>query len=227
MTTDSTATPPSDPAAPSRPFGALPLRNWRWFLVRGLLMIAFGVVALFVPGLTLFAFAAVFAGFSFIDGVAGLISGVRGARRHEPRWWTLVLAGLAGIAVGVLFAIWPLLSTALYATVALTLIAGWAVAAGLLQLVAAVRLRREIQGEWLLGLVGVLTMALGLWLLALLWIDPLPTLLSVGWLIGLWAILAGVSLVALALRLRGKQVRAGRVPRTAPTASSRPPRPRR
>jgi uncharacterized membrane protein HdeD (DUF308 family) len=178
------------------------MHNWNWFLVRGLVMIAFGVVALFVPGLTLFAFAAVFATFSFVDGIASLISGLRGAGKHAPRWGVLVLSGLSGIAVGVLFAIWPLLSTAVYATVAVALIATWAIVSGALQIVAAVRLRREIKGEWLLGLVGLLTFLLGLWLLFEVWTAPLLTVLSVGWLIGLWAIIAGVSLMALAMRLR-------------------------
>lgn len=212
MPTYSTAAPPSPTgstatASAQAQFTALPLHNWQWFLVRGLLMIAFGVVALFVPGLTLFAFAAVFAAFSFVDGVASVISGLRGAGKHEPRWGALVLTGIAGIAVGVLFAVWPLLSTAVYATFAIALIAGWAIAAGLLQLVAAVRLRRQIEGEWLLGLVGVLTAALGVWLLVLLWIAVLPTLLSVGWIIGVWAILAGASLVTLSLRLRRQGVK--------------------
>jgi uncharacterized membrane protein HdeD (DUF308 family) len=180
----------------------LPLHNWHWFLIRGLVMMGFGIIALFVPGLTLFAFAAVFAIFSFVDGVAGLISGLRGARRHAPRWGVLILSGLSGIAVGVLFAIWPLLSAALYATMIVALIAAWAIVSGALQIVAAIRLRREIKGEWLLGLVGLLTLLLGLWLLARVWLAPLLTVLSVGWLIGLWAIIAGASLMALAMRLR-------------------------
>jgi uncharacterized membrane protein HdeD (DUF308 family) len=171
--------------------------------------------------LTLFAFAAVFATFSFVDGIASLISGLRGAGRHAPRWGVLVVSGLAGIAVGVLFAIWPLLSTAVYATVAVALIAAWAIASGALQIAAAIRLRREIKGEWLLGLVGLLTLLLGLWLLVQVWLAPLLTVLSVGWLIGLWAIIAGASLMALAMRLRLQ----GPEPSPQPTHEPNAPQP--
>lgn len=185
----------------------LPAHNWTWFLLRGLLALALGVIALFVPHLTLIAFTAVFAAFSFVDGIGSLVSGVRGAGEHAPHWVSLVVSGLAGIAIGVLFVVWPLLSTAVYAALVVALIAGWAIVTGALQLLAAIRLRREIEGEWLLGLIGLVTLALGIWLMAELWREPLLTLLTVGWVIGFWAIIAGVALIALSLRLRGHSIR--------------------
>jgi uncharacterized membrane protein HdeD (DUF308 family) len=181
----------------------LPAHNWSWFLVRGLLMLAFGAISLLSPGLTLVAFTAVFAAFSFVDGVAALVSGLRGAGAHAPRWLSLVLAGLVGMAIGVVFVVWPLFSTAVYAAIVVAGIAGWAIVTGVLQVIAAIRLREAIEGEWLLGLVGLLTVVLGVWLLVQVWNEPLVTLLSVGWLIAFWAIAAGIALIVLALRLRG------------------------
>ena len=84
--------------------------SWRADTVR--LGIALGAVALFYPGLTLYAFALVFAAFSFVDGIFALIAGVRGASHHTQRWGALVLSGIVGIAVGVIFVLWPLLATA-------------------------------------------------------------------------------------------------------------------
>jgi uncharacterized membrane protein HdeD (DUF308 family) len=186
---------------------SLPAHNWSWFLVRGLLMLALGVIALFAPGLTLVAFAAVFAVFSLFDGILAVIIGIRGANNHAPHWLSLVFAGLFGIAVGLAFIAWPLFITAVYAALVLGLISGWAIVTGTLQLSAAVRLHREIEGEWLLGLIGLLTLVLGIALLVQLWREPLVTLVSVAWLIGIWAIVAGISLTVLALRLRSRAQR--------------------
>lgn len=184
------------------PFGSVPRYNWGWFAVRGVLAILLGSLSLLAPGLTLFAFALVFAAYSMIDGIFQLISGVRGARHKEDRWWALVIAGLAGIAVGVLFVIWPLLSTLAYAVFLVTIIGVWGIVSGVSQLAAAVRLRREIEGEWLLGLSGAATAGLGAILLVLALANPGLTVLSVGWLIGLWALVTGILLLILAARLK-------------------------
>ncbi|MBW8785739.1 MAG: DUF308 domain-containing protein [Novosphingobium sp.] len=183
----------------------LPRHNWNWFLVRGLLMIAFGIVTLVIPGATLLVFTMIFAAFSFADGIVTLIAGIRGARHHTERWGAFVLSGIAGIAVGVVFFLWPLLSTIVYATVIVAIIAAWAFIVGAMELSAAIRLRREIAGEWLLGLVGVASMVLALWLIYLLFVTPALTLLSVAWLIGFYAIVAGIALIVLAFRLRKRK----------------------
>ena len=180
----------------------LPARNWGWFALRGVLLLVLGVLSLAFPGPALFAFALVFAIYCFVDGVFALASGVRGARRKEERWWALILAGVLGIAVGVAFVLFPGLGTLAYALTAIALIAGWAVASGVLQIVAAWRLRRAIEGEWLLIASGALTVLLGVGLILLLMVAPTPTLLSVAWMIGVWALIAGVALLVLAFRLR-------------------------
>ena len=180
----------------------LPAHNWSWFALRGVLLLVLGAMSLLFPFSALFAFAAVFAAFCFADGIFALVSGLRGAGRHQERWWTLVISGLLGIAVGVVFFLFPLLGTLTYAVLMVSLIAVWAVTSGVLQIGAAWRLRRAIEGEWLLILVGALTVLLGLCLVAMLFAAPGPTLLSLSWLIGVWALIGGVAMLVLAFRLR-------------------------
>ena len=107
--------------------------------------------------------------------------------------------------MGVVFFIWPLLATATYAFLLVVLVAFWAFVTGAFEISAAIRLRKTIQGELLLGLAGVLSILLALALIALLVSSPIPTLLSVGWLIGIYLLASGTALLALAFRLKHRQ----------------------
>jgi Uncharacterized conserved protein len=196
--TDTTAT---DPAGGWDLF-RLPGHNAGWFLFRGLLAIAFGIIALFLPGTAVLAAAMLFAAFVFIDGIFSLISGIRGARHHTERWGSLVFSGVIGIAVGVLFVIWPLMSAYAYAFVLVLCMAAFYLGTGVGQISAAIRLRRQIDGEWLLGLLGVTAVLVGLALIYILLTNPAVTVLAVAWLIGFHALLTGAMLVALWFRLR-------------------------
>lgn len=180
----------------------LPRRNWKWFLLRGIVALALGIAAMLFPGFTLLTFAMLFAAFSFADGVLSLIAGIRGARDKAERWGALVFSGLIGILIGVVFFVWPLLATATYAFLLIVLIAFWAFVTGVLEIAAAIRLRKAIEGEVLLGLAGVLSVLLAVALIAMLVAWPATTLLSVGWLIGAYMLASGIALVVLALRLR-------------------------
>ena len=195
------AAPPRDANAES-PANFLPAHNWGWFMFRGVLALILGILAILFPFSALVVFALVFAAFAFADGVMSLISGIRGATRKEHRWGALIFSGLVGIAVGVLYVIWPLLSTISYALVTLALLAAWAVLNGVFQVGAAIRLRKQITGEWLLGLSGLLSLLLGLAILAITMLVPGASILSVAWVIGAYALLAGITLIVLALRLR-------------------------
>ena len=145
----------------ARPADHLPHRNWGWFLARGILLVLLGIFALFAPGFALFVFALVFAAFSFADGVMTLVCGIRGATHRAQRWGGLVFSGIVGILIGVLFVLFPMVSTFTYALLVIWLVAAWAVVTGVLELTAAIRLRRAIRGEWLLALSGVLSVLLG------------------------------------------------------------------
>jgi uncharacterized membrane protein HdeD (DUF308 family) len=201
MATKTTAE--SDPGENFAQSLVLPARNWGWLVVRGVLALALGVAAILFPLGALYAFTLLFAAFAFVDGIASLVAGVRGARAGE-RWGALVFRGIVGIAVGVLFVLMPMISTLSYAYVTIAMLAAWSVIAGLLEIQAAVRLRKEIEGEWLLGLSGAVTVLLGIAIIVLVMPNPAATLLSAAWLIAIFAIISGLVLVAQGLRLRGK-----------------------
>jgi uncharacterized membrane protein HdeD (DUF308 family) len=154
------------------------------------------------PGPALVAFATVFAGFCLADGVLSVASGVRGARDKRERWGGLLLSGMAGIVVGTMFVLFPVLATFTFALTAVILIAVWAVITGAFEISAAIRLRKEMEGEWLLALSGALSVLLGLAIAVMVVVTPGISALSVVWLIGAYALVAGTALIVLAFRLR-------------------------
>jgi uncharacterized membrane protein HdeD (DUF308 family) len=180
----------------------LPKINWGWLLGRGVLAILLGIVAFLFPLSALFAFTMVFAVFAFVDGIFSLVSGIRGARGEAERWWTLILRGLVGILVGLLFVLMPVVATISYALATLALVAIWSMFVGAFELAAAIRLRKAIRGEWLLAVSGLLSILLGIATPFVLIINPGATILSVAWMIGLYALAAGIVLVVQGFRLR-------------------------
>jgi uncharacterized membrane protein HdeD (DUF308 family) len=174
---------------------------WGWTLARGVIAIALAVCVAMWPLGALFAFTMVFAAFVFIDGIASIIAGFRSARQRE-RWGWLVFRGITGVLIGLLFVGMPLVTTAAYAYVSIALLALWSILAGLFEIGAAIRLRKDIEGEWMLGLSGLFTVVLGGAIIALVLPNPRATILSAAWLIAIYAWVAGVILVVQALRLR-------------------------
>lgn len=169
------------------------------FAVRGIVAIAFGVLAFAVPGLALWALVLMFGLYAIVDGfilLGALIIGRPEARHHA---WEVAIIGAIGIAAGVTALIVP----GITALALLYVAAFWAIATGTLALVAAIRLRREIQGEIWLALGGLLTIGFGLILIA----APGPGLLSLIWLVGFWAVVFGLSNLMLAYRLRSHRLR--------------------
>lgn len=181
----------------------LPLHNWGWFMVRGALALLLGVAAVIFPLSAVFAFTMIFAVYAFIDGIAALAAGIRGARAHQ-RWGALIFQGMVGILVGLIFLVMPIIATVTYAYLTIALLGFWSIVTGLLEIAAALRLRREIEGEWLLGLSGAISLLLGIGILALILPYPAATLLSAAWLIAIFGFVSGIALVAQALRLRAK-----------------------
>jgi uncharacterized membrane protein HdeD (DUF308 family) len=184
--------------------GLLP-RNWGWFLLRGLLALALGSVAIFAPAIALSALTLTFAAFALVDGLSSIAAGVRGARRASDRWWELVLRGAVGMAIAAVFVAAPAITVISYPVASLILLSAWSIATGTFEITAAVRLRREIRGEWLLALSGILSILLGIAVPLMLLLYPAAAILSVGWMIGIYALAAGFVLVALALRLRARR----------------------
>jgi len=173
--------------------------HWWVLLLRGLIAILFGVVVWFRPGISLVALVMVFGAYTLVDGVLGIWTAVAGRKEHE-HWWVLLLWGLVGVGVGILTLVVP----GVTALALLFYIAIWAVATGVLQIVTAIRLRKEITGEWLLVLGGLVSVVFGVLLMA----QPAAGALAVLWLIGLYAVLFGILFVVLAFKARsfGKQL---------------------
>ena len=168
-------------------------KHWWALAIRGVLAILFGILTAFVPGLTLTALIFMFGAYAIIEGGFNVIAGIRG-RRVERAWWALILEGVVSIAAGVIAFIMP----GLTALALLYLIAAWAIVTGVLEIAAAIRLRRQIEGEWYLVLTGALSLIFG----ALVLYSPGAGALALVLWIGAYAIVFGVLLVAVAFRLR-------------------------
>jgi len=181
------------------------VRNWWALALRGVAAILFGLLALFMPAFTVVWLVLLFGAYVFVDGVFSIIAGIRAAERHE-RWWPFALEGLASVILGVLAFVMP----AATALVLLYFVSAWAIVTGAIRIGAAIRLRREIRGEWLLILNGVLSILLGIVIV----VRPAAGLLTLMWVLGVYAVLFGGVLVGLALRLR-------RHARTAAAAAAR------
>jgi uncharacterized membrane protein HdeD (DUF308 family) len=167
-------------------------RDWWLVLLRGLAAIVFGVLTFVWPGITLLWLVLLYGAYALVDGVLAVVAAVKGGR-DIPRAW-LGITGLAGIAAGVLTFLWP----GITALVLVLFIAAWAVVTGVMQVIAAIRVRKEIEGEWLLIAGGVLSVLFGL----LLFFRPGEGALALVLVIGGFAIVYGALLVGFALRLR-------------------------
>jgi uncharacterized membrane protein HdeD (DUF308 family) len=174
-------------------------RYWWMVALRGLLLLLFGLAAIAWPGATLTVLVLwIGAGF-LVNGALVLAAAIVG-RDVQGRGW-MALDGLLGVAAGILTFLYP----GITGLVLLWLVAGWAILSGALQIVAAVQFRKVIRGEWLLGLAGTLGIVFGILLIA----RPGIGLLTLALLIGWFAILYGVMLIALGFRLRGLVHRLG------------------
>jgi uncharacterized membrane protein HdeD (DUF308 family) len=178
-------------------------RSWWALLVRGAAAILFGVLAFVWPGLTVLALVFLFAAFAAVDGIFALVAAWRAAEGRR-QWWPLALEGVAGIGVAVITAVWPDAT----AFALLFLIAAWAFATGVLEVAAAIRLRKVIEGEWLLALVGVASIVFA----ALILIFPGEGAVAIVWAIGAYAVVFGILLIALGLRLRSLRDRLEKTP---------------
>jgi uncharacterized membrane protein HdeD (DUF308 family) len=163
-------------------------RNWWLILLRGLAAIAFGIVCFVWPAISLLVLVFLWGAYAIIDGVGAMVSGAR------SNWWSMLLVGAVSVLAGLIAFFWP----GITALAMLYLIAAWAVVRGVAEIASAIRLRHEIKNEWLLILGGAISILFGV-LVALF---PGAGVLSVLWIIGVFAIAFGIVAVALSLRLR-------------------------
>jgi uncharacterized membrane protein HdeD (DUF308 family) len=169
-------------------------RNWWVVALRGAIAILFGVFTILNPAISLAALILLFGAYALVDGVFSVIAAIT-RRRNEPRWVALLVSGILGILIGVATALMP----GVTALVLLYFIAAWAVVRGIFEIAAAIQLRRVIEGEFWLILAGVLSVAFGV----LMFLFPGAGAIAVLLWIGVFAVVFGVMLLALAFRLRG------------------------
>lgn len=179
-------------------FAARLARNWWTIALRGAIAILFGIAALVFPGITLTAFIYLFASFVLGSGILLIISALRD-RLHDFNGWLLLLEGIIAIVAGVAAFIYP----GITALALVYFIAAWAVVTGIIEIIAAIQLRKEISGEWLLALAGITSVAFGF----LTAIYPRSAALVLIWAIAAYAIFFGLLLLILGFRLRNWQMR--------------------
>jgi uncharacterized membrane protein HdeD (DUF308 family) len=168
-------------------------RSARMLALAGLASLAFGVLVLAKPGLSLVALLALFGAYTLVSGLFRLGAGLEHLAERRTDWVPYVLGGLAGIAVGGITFFRP----GITALVLLYLIAGWAIVAGALQIPAAFALWDETHTSWLLGLAGALSIAFGI----LIAVYPVSGALTILWLIGIYAIAVGLAELVYAVRV--------------------------
>jgi uncharacterized membrane protein HdeD (DUF308 family) len=172
------------------------VRHWRVLALRGVIALVFGVLALVWPGITLLSLIALFAAYALLGGAVSVYGAMKN-RKVDEDWWLPLLLGLVSIGAGIVAIIHP----GLTALVLVMLIGANALVSGVLDIAAAIRLRRHITGEWLLALSGATAIIFGM----LTFLFPGAGALALIWLISLYAIATGVLLLGIAFRLRSME----------------------
>jgi uncharacterized membrane protein HdeD (DUF308 family) len=167
--------------------------NWWALALRGAISILLGLVAFTMPGLTIAALVTIFGVYAFVEGVLAIMAAMRGVREHD-RWGWMLIEGIVGIVVGLVAFFMP----GVGAIAVVWLVAAWAVTTGALEIGAAIRLRKIIEGEWMLMLAGALAIVLGLFIVSR---PGLGVVLLATWL-GVYAIFTGIITLLLAFRIR-------------------------
>lgn len=170
-------------------------KYWWMLLLRGVFAVIFGVLAFAMPGITLATLVLFWGAYAFADGIVALFAAISGKTEDDDRW-LVGLQGVIGVAAGVLTFIMP----GVMAIGLLLAIAAWSLAVGVLQIVAAIRLRKEITGEFWLGLSGLCSILFAFFIIA----RPGPSALAIIWIIGAYSIVFGISMILLGIRVHSK-----------------------
>ena len=189
------STPAASPTLESVAMSSLLARNWWAVALRGVVGILFGIFALAVPGITIAVLLLWFAAYMFVDGIFGIVSAVRAATRGE-RWAALILEGIVDLVACAIALLLPIATVVAF----VWLTGAWAIISGALMLSALFRLR-PTHGKWLLGLGGVISVIWGV----LLFLWPITGAVVLTWWLGVYAIVFGAAMLALAFQLRSRR----------------------
>src|SRR5215203_491440 len=170
--------------------------HWWALAIRGGIAVIFGLAALLRPDIALEALILLFGAYALVDGAFAIVGVFGGTRGGTPRW-LLLIEGIAGILAGLIAFVLPGLTVVLL----LYLIAAWAIITGISEIATAIRLRQEIRGEWALIIGGALSVLFGV-ILAV--IGPVAGLLSLIWLIGIYAVAFGIMILITAFSVRAR-----------------------
>jgi len=183
---------------------------WWLVLIRGILAIVFGVIALIHPGVAFVALVYTFAAFAFVDGIANIVHAVR-VRERDRRWGWLLAQGILSVIAGVLAFVFPLAAGLTLGIFALSLIGVYAIMMGIAGIPAAASVVDG--GRKVLGfIVAILSILLGIALLVVVFVAPLSGIVNLIWLVGIYAIVVGVVLIIAAIQAR----------RMSPAATAKP-----
>ena len=169
-------------------------RNWWALVLRGILAVIFGILIIVSPGIALTSLILVLGAYFLVDGIFA-VAGALAHRDHYHPWWLTLVEGIIGIIAGIAAFVYP----GLTALTLLYVLAVWAILTGIFEVVAAVQLRKVVQGEWLLAVSGVLSVLFGI----LLIVFPGTGILALLTVLAAYAIIFGVLLIVLGFRMRG------------------------
>jgi uncharacterized membrane protein HdeD (DUF308 family) len=172
-------------------------KNWWVVALRGAISIIFGILLLIAPPLVITSMVLFFGAYVLVDGVSAIFTAVQ--NRNQARWWYTLLEGIIGVIAGILVFAYPLFATIAAVYFVLYVVAFWAILGGIFQIMQAIELRKEIEGEIWLGLSGLLSLLFGVFLI----FAPGAGILALLTIIAAYAIVFGVMLIILAFRLRG------------------------
>ena len=168
-------------------------KNWGLFILRGIIAIIFGILVVAWPIGSIFTLVIFFGVFALVDGIFLIIFGAIHKSSWGNRAW-LIFSGVVGIAAGVVTFAWP----ALTAVGLLIVIAFWAVITGIAEVVYAFVLHTNAANKVLLALGGVFSIIFGIFL----FVRPALGALAVVWLIGLFAVMAGMYHIGFGINLK-------------------------
>ena len=168
-------------------------RHWWVPVIRGIAAIVFGIIAFVYPGLTIATLVLFFGAWILIDGIFRIVGAI-GHHGSDPDWGWHLIIGIVGIIVGLLTFHAPQIT----ALALIIYIAAWALMIGATEIAFAIKLRREIKGEWFLILMGLASIVFAI---LLLW-NPIAGAAAVIWLIAWYAVVLGILAIFFGFRLR-------------------------
>ncbi len=169
---------------------------WWMLLLRGIAAILFALLLLFRPGLTLVSYVIAFAIFTLVDGISTIVGSIT---RREGQWFLVLIWGIISVIAGLVTLANPLLFSVFTVAIMVYIVAFWSIFSGIFQAITAVRLRQEIDSEWLLAVNGILSALFGVLLLRF----PIATIDVLLFLTAFYVLVTGVIQIILAFRVRG------------------------